>query len=280
MIEKLLPPLLSDAVKTRVSLDKVFELRIRLSQPVVVFDKRGAAVLDYIVDILDIEYILSVASKHSVYAISEELKRGYISAGGVRIGVAGEGVFENGKIVTIKNISSLLIRVPHEAIGYANNLLPYINKGLSNILILSPPGFGKTTLLREITRLYSRKEYNLLLVDERFEIAAVANGKAALDVGKYTDIISGIPKDIVYENAIRTMRPDMIIVDELFSEKDVVSITDIIRSGIFVAATIHAKNLRSLDNTIYDKLQNIFDIFVILNSPASEYQIVERKCYQ
>ena len=255
--------------------EALFEVRLRIGKPLVVTDKFGAHVADgYRASAEDIEYTLGVASGHSVYAVSDQLIRGYIPyTGGVRIGVAGEGVSDGGRLSALKNISSLNIRIPHEVRGCADEIRYIIKGGLKNILILSPPGAGKTTLLRELTRLYSDKAYNILLIDERREIAAVSCGASALDVGEFTDIVSGADKSSVYENVIRSMRPDMIVTDELFGEKEAESIRDIIRSGVKVMATVHARELKGLEGSSLSSLLGFFDYYLILDRPGGRIDV-------
>ncbi|MDR3263526.1 MAG: Flp pilus assembly complex ATPase component TadA [Clostridiales bacterium] len=278
MITKLLNKRICDCIiKSGKKPRELFEIRLRTGRPLVVCDRYGSHIVkdsvlngrSYITAAEDIEYTLGVASGHSVYAVSEQLLNGYISFdGGIRIGVAGEGVVDGGKLTALKNISSLNIRIPHEVKGCADGIKYIVSGGLKNILILSPPGAGKTTLLRELTRLYSDKAYNILLIDERNEIAAVAEGRGALDTGEFTDIMSGIGKHIVYGNVIRSMRPDMIVTDELFGAEDVESIRDIIRSGVRVMASLHAASLDAIKDTVFGKLLGIFDYYILLESPG------------
>jgi stage III sporulation protein AA len=279
MLKSLLNPGISEAIsrmgKSSVSL---FEIRMRTGKPLCVRDKTGNHASMYDVTADDIEFALARASEHSVYAISEQLVKGYIvTGGGIRIGVAGEGVTEGGRLLTLKNICGLNIRIPHEVRGCADELRHIVKGGLANILIVSPPGAGKTTMLRELTRLYSSKQHNILLIDERCEIAAVHEGVPSLDVGEFTDVVSGIEKNIVYENVVRSMRPDMIVTDEVFGTRDTESVADIIRAGVYVMASIHATDITTIKNTVYDRLLQLFDYHVILSSPGGKLNIIEKR---
>ena len=207
MLRTLLPQPMAESIS---NISNVTELRIRADTNLIIFNCYGTATTGrYTVRATDIEQILLTASNGSLYSVNDMLNKGYlIYDGGIRIGVMGEGVIEEGKLIGIKNIRYLTVRVPKEINIDINKLsLP---KSPINTIILSPPGAGKTTLLRALTRHYSESGANVMLIDERFELAAVKNGIPALNVGKNTDIMSGVPKSIAYEIGVRTMRPDII----------------------------------------------------------------------
>lgn len=186
----------------------------------------------------EIEEVMLKASGHSIYAVNDQIKSGFLSlAGGVRIGVCGEVVL--GK--TIKNFTSLNIRFPHEIVGCASGIIRHIarERGCYNTLIVSAPGIGKTTLLRDLARQLSNRGSNVLIADERYEIAAYTDGKS-LDVGKNSDVISGAAKDFAFTQGIRYMRPDIIVVDEITSGDDAKAVCRACSSGVSVIASIHA----------------------------------------
>jgi stage III sporulation protein AA len=214
MIDRLLPRQMADSITDKNS---VSELRIRADSNLVIRDCFGKNIIGgYIVKNDDIEKILLNASNGSLYAVNDMLNKGYlIYDGGIRIGITGEGVIEDDKLIGVKNIRFLTVRIPREIKVDINRLSPP-EKPL-NTLIVSPPGAGKTTLLRALTRYYSELGNNVLLIDERYELAAVKNGKPSLNVGRNTDVISGIPKKIAYEIGVRTMRPDIISTDEIIT---------------------------------------------------------------
>ena len=133
-----------------------------------------------------IEEILKKACENSVYAYNDQIKRGFITfEGGIRIGLGGEGVYDKEELTTLKNINSLAIRIPHQIEGCSRPILSFVmQEKFLNTLIVSPPGAGKTTFLRDIILQLSRQNYsyNVLLVDERFEIANCFDGKCNFQV--------------------------------------------------------------------------------------------------
>lgn len=243
----------------RLDFSKLYEIRLRRNCPIIInYNGKNVYLLTdgvehgekVYVNAQMIEKVLRKATENSLYAYNNQLKQGYITArGGVRIGVAGETVpSENLLPLTIKNVNSLNIRIPHEVIGCSKNIFKFIynnESGIKNTLIISPPGAGKTTILRDIANKISSETnriYNVLIVDERFEIAACVDGEAMLSVGSHTDIISGSTKKFGFVNGVRVLKPDVIITDELISEDDSLACVGAINSGVKVIASIHAKN--------------------------------------
>ena len=146
--------------------------------------------------------ILETCSRHSLYAYEREISQGFLTIrGGHRVGIAGKAVVEDGHVRTVRDLSSLNIRVAHEVKGCAKNVLPYLMDGETflDTLLISPPGEGKTTLLRDLIRELScggtwGAGKNVSVVDERSEIAACFGGIAQCDLGPRTDVMDGCPK--------------------------------------------------------------------------------------
>lgn len=249
----------------------ITEIRIRRDRPIKIAYRRGGRLLESNATLDDIDYILAVATQSSIYAYQDKLKEGFLPYhGGIRIGIAGEGVLDDGKLCGIKNINSLAIRLPHEVIGCAEPIAYLLDNYQSTILI-SPPGAGKTTLLREMARILSNKGNNVLVIDERGEIASSHDGKATLDLGRYSDIVSYVPKIEVYESAVRTMSPDIIATDEIFGAAEVNAIIDCVRSGVKVLATLHGDSVQgALSQNTYSPLRQSFKNAIILDkSPVA-----------
>ena len=257
--------------------EKITEIRLRKNKPLVVFEgaKKMYPMTDagrYVVTQEDIERVMGFATDFSLYAVNDQLTKGYLVKNGVRVGVAGVGVVEQGKILTVKDINALVLRVPHEVKGCAEEIMPKLYDGdrLKSTLIISPPGAGKTTLLRDMARIVSENE-NTIIIDERFEIAGV---ESSVDVGE-SEVMSGVEKKIAYQFAIRSMSPSLIVTDEIFSSTDVDSIEDVLRCGVKIFASIHGDNLQSImKSKIFERLHSVFEVFVTL-APIGKVVSVE-----
>jgi len=183
----------------------------------------------------------------SLYALEEELKRGYITLpGGHRAGVAGRAVLHQGAVRTLKEISGINIRVARPVPGAARTVLPLLLDNAGNImqtLIISPPRAGKTTLLRDLARMLSEGEgcrpHRVGIVDERSELAAMREGLPQLDVGLRSDVLDGCPKAEGLMMLLRSMSPEVLVCDELGRSEDVEAIHEAGNAGVKVVATAH-----------------------------------------
>lgn len=259
--------------------NSITEIRIRSKNKIIVICSKNEFVLDLIASPKIILDILLNVSKMSIYAIQTDLNNGFVVIrGGHRIGVCGEVVYENGRIKNIKNICSLNIRVARQIFGCADSVMPQIiiNGIFQNTLIVSPPGCGKTTLLRDIIRQISNgiktlgiNGKNVCLIDERGEIASCYEGAPTLDIGIRTDVMSNIDKSTGMSMVIRSMAPDIIATDEIGSAKDILAIKAAIFSGVKVIFTMHGDSLKSvLENANVKELidMNVFSKIILLSS--------------
>ena len=262
-----LPQHIKDALR-HLNERRVFEIRIRLNRPTMInyqgkyvylgaFGVTNAANNALLCDRDDISQCIYKAGKCSVYAVEEQIKRGFITAtNGERIGIAGEYVYEKGQPLTIRNVTSLCIRVPHEVIdsGQAIFDLCMCDK-LHNVLICSPPGLGKTTILRDLSKKICEKyTKNVLICDERGEIA-IRETELQCDVLKYAT------KEIAFEAGIRAMRPDVIVTDVL-SVQDCQAVERAIYAGVYVLASAHFASFSAL----LPSFQALFDRYVFLDN--------------
>ncbi|MBQ9990774.1 MAG: stage III sporulation protein AA [Lachnospiraceae bacterium] len=247
--------------------EKVEEIRIRADKPMMLkgngkewyADKQGQWVKEikeaYSPGFGEIQELVDYWCKDSRYAYQKELKNGFLTiSGGHRIGICGETVLDaEGKIQTIKNISSLNIRFARQCRQAGERILPclYEKNILQNTLILSPPGAGKTTLLRDLVRRVSDgNEFSegkvVGLVDERGELAASYQGIPQLDIGLRTDVMDGCSKEEGMIRLLRSMGPQVIAVDELGSMKEIKALFKLSGCGCSILATMHGRSLEEM----------------------------------
>ena len=277
-IYKVLPISMLEKIKKIGSTTNITEIRLRVGRNILLVTSDVEVEVDYIVSLKDMLDILVKVSKNSIYAIQNEINNGFVVInGGHRIGICGEVVIENGKIKNIKNINSMNIRVARQLVGVADKVMPYIinNGNVQNTIIISPPGCGKTTILRDIVRQISSgvkildfKGKNVGLVDERGEIAAVSLGIPNLDVGLRTDIMSNVPKSIGMQMLVRSMGIDVIATDEIGGKEDFEAIKYANSSGVNLVFTMHGNDIRDVyKKEEIKKLLNdgIFSVAIILS---------------
>lgn len=216
------------------------EIRLRVGKNIKIKYSNGEKNIGYTVTSDNIENIFGRLTQYSPYAYKEEINCGYITIeGGYRVGIAGTVVDEGGQVQTIKNISSLNIRIAREIKGCSKDIISYIN---GNTIIVSPPACGKTTLLRDIVRVWSNNGKNICVIDERNEISGTYMGKSQLDLGERTDIIVNVSKEKGFEMALRSLSPDVIAVDEIGGQGDINSIKRALNSGVSILCTLHSYN--------------------------------------
>jgi len=257
---------------------RLSEIRLRRGQPVIVeYDGKYSflgrvgivANLNDSIRVSDITPVLNAATGGCVYSYTEQMKSGFITVEhGVRIGIAGEYVTEKGVVNTIKNVTSLNIRIPHDIKGCADYLFKTVFSGdLKSTLIFSKPGLGKTTILRDIARKLSRTK-NVLVFDERGEIAALDGYGDGFDLGT-VDVVRCYSKLGAISSAIRAMKPDVIITDELYGEEDLKAVQYAADCSITVIASSHVSDAEKLKKTP-------FEYFVKLKSLGAKPEIYDK----
>ncbi|MDE7260914.1 MAG: stage III sporulation protein AA [Oscillospiraceae bacterium] len=202
----------------------------------------------------DLEQVLDRATEYSRYAAAETIRNGYVTAaGGFRIGLCGTALPLGERNEGVRDVSSLSIRIPRVHEGVARPILPDLLEDARPVsaLILSPPGGGKTTLLRDLVLLLSQGSelappVRVALVDERGELAAVHRGRPQLEVGPHTDVMDGCPKALAVPMILRAMTPQVIALDEVALPEDVAAVRAAANCGVTLLATVHAASLADL----------------------------------
>ncbi len=255
---------------------KLQEIRLRGKRPLMVYEDGKERIFPEYVTGKEIREVVDRACGYSGYAFEDEIGRGYLTvAGGHRMGLAGSVVEHGGKIQTMIYLNGINLRIAHEEIGCASVLKPYIYQNGSPVhcLLISQPGGGKTTLLRDMIRICSTGtdvNYGVRVgvVDERSEIAGTYRGEPAFDLGIRTDILDECPKVLGMEMLLRSMAPEVLAVDEI-GTSDVDAIKHALRCGCKILATMHGNDIEDfVEKPGFESLaaEFVFDRYIVLGS--------------
>ncbi|MDM5189915.1 stage III sporulation protein AA [Bacillus sp. DX4.1] len=265
------------------------EIRVRIGRPLECIAHGEVYFYDYIVTAEDAIYLLNKLSQYSIYTMEEELKRGYVTLrGGHRIGLAGKVITEKSTVKMIRDVSSFNIRIARQKIGIAEPLLPYLyHSRWFNTMVIGPPQTGKTTLLRDVARCMSQgvashkiPSCKVGIIDERSEIAGCVKGIPQYEFGPRVDVLDACPKAEGMMMMIRSMSPDVLIVDEIGRREDSEAIMEAVHAGVqlFISAhgfsyedVIKRPSLRAIMEL------GVFDRFVELSKARGPGTVVQVK---
>ena len=274
------------AALENVNFNFISEIRLRRGQPVIIEYKgeykyiNSLGIADSergLISVGDIEPIINEATGGCIYNYVEQMKSGFITVEhGVRIGIAGEYVTQNGQVQAIRNLTSLNVRIPHNVIGCSDFLIEnLLFNDLHSTLLYSKPGFGKTTMLRDIAiNLSRKKKSNILVFDERNEISATDENGNGFDLGDSVDVIRCHNKKSAIASAIRAMKPNIIVTDELYGDDDIKAMEYAVNCGICVIASSHVCNkeiLKKMPFEFYVELVGIGIAPVIYDKNFNTY---------
>ncbi len=259
-VKKYLPPRVVTALDNLSDLqqENLTEIRIRRNMPVAFVINNGTRFVDSSgsLSFSPSENVLTVSSaefnemfnrlcSYSIYSNMNNLKNGYITLeNGSRVGVCSTAVYEDNSLVSVKEISSVNIRIPRQAVGCSRDVLNRVfADGVCSVIVAGKPSGGKTTLLRdmakEISDGYNNEYKKVVMVDERNELAGKVGNEFTLKIGANTDVITGLNKANGIENAIRTMSPDVIVCDEIATQKELDEIRFGFSCGVKFMLSVH-----------------------------------------
>lgn len=252
---------------------EVEEIRLRAGQNILLRCGVRERRLNCTVQPEDLQTALNNLIQYSYYAYEEDLSRGFVTIeGGHRVGICGRVVVKQGEPAMMREISSLNIRFAKEVKGCCRKVLPEIMEKTMplNTLIVSPPGCGKTTLLRDLARELSENRFHVAICDERSELAGMYHARPGFDLGPRCDVLDGCEKAWGIPMLIRSMAPQVIITDEIGKPADVPAAMQCLASGVTLITSIHGACLEDVLRSSIGSLveKGVFKRLVYLTSSS------------
>lgn len=237
----------------------ISELRLRVGLRSCIMIRGERIFLFYRASDEDMKNIFLSLCGGSMHTCRDGIAEGYISLdGGIRVGIAGHARYDGGRFVGISEVSSLVFRIPTGKSDIEDELIAAWRRAEGGMLIYSPPGVGKTTALRTLTGYISRTS-QVVLIDERGELSVMDNPGACVDV------LRGYSRPLGIEVALRTLSPEVIVLDEIGGEDEAQRIIEYMNSGVRVLASAHADSLAALSRRGAVKPfldADVFDVFL------------------
>ena len=242
---------------------RVKEIRFRNGEPVALYTnneiyyikKSGAATVSFSDDLIktnerDLQELVFHLSRRSLHTYQDMIAKGFIPLrNGCKAGVVGRAVIKNGSVYSVSSFNGVNIRVAREFYGCSRGVVEAVGESSPSFLIIGAPLSGKTTLLRDLCRHYSGKNslhpYKTAVIDERDEIAARSFGEG-IDVGLHTDVLTLYPKAVGTEIAVRTLSPDIVVLDEIGSDDEARAMLSAVNTGVNFIATAHGSSLEEV----------------------------------
>ena len=239
------------------------EVRLLTGRPLQIVDRNGTKYITkdgkiserpdsncYIVTKGDIEESFRIICGYSVHTHQNEISNGYITLkGGHRAGLCGTAVTDGKGISSLKDISSINLRIARQIVGTAESILPsWVINDKRSLIIAGPPCSGKTTLLRDVARKLSLQGKRVSVIDERGEISAAYQGVPQNDLGNCCDVLNFYPKTKGIMTALRVMSPEVIVCDEIGGYDEAQEIKSGLNCGVRFILTAHCYDIESLVN--------------------------------